>query len=200
MLHGLEVPRITEAMRKGLDAQSDAIEVALIADLTRDFGPERGAGWLGELAASDELRIIGIGIGGSEQDYPPEPYRDVYARARELGLRTTAHAGEAAGAESVWGAIRSLEVDRIGHGTRASEDPELVRYLKEHALPVEMCPISNVRTAVVSGVEAHPIRAFFDEGLRVSVNTDDPKMFDTSLEEEYVALAEKLDFTLDEIK
>ena len=115
-------------------------------------------------------------------------------------MRTTAHAGEAAGPESVWGAIRTLRVERIGHGTRASEDALLVDYLKEHQLPVEMCPLSNLRTGVVSELKKHPIRTFFDQGLLVSVNTDDPKMFGNSLEQEYRALMDELGFTLDEIK
>lgn len=199
MLHGLEVGRIAEAVRRGLDSERDRIEVRLIADLTRDFGPDRGMGWLSEIASSREMQIVGIGIGGSEHEFPPEPYRDVYREARRLGLRTTAHAGEAAGPDSVWGALRTLEVDRIGHGTRASEDPELVRRLSERRIPIEMCPISNLRTGVVPDLARHPIRAFFDEGLLVSVNTDDPKMFETSLEQEYLALVEHLGFTFVEI-
>jgi adenosine deaminase len=199
MLHGLDVARVTEATRKGLDRERDRIEVRLIADLTRDFGPARGMGWLSEIASDGEARIVGIGLGGSEHEFPPEPYRDVYREARRLGLRTAAHAGEAAGAPSVWGAIRTLEVDRIGHGTRATEDPALVRYLAEHQIPVEMCPISNLRTGVIAELGRHPIRSFFDQGLLVSVNTDDPKMFQTSLEDEYVALADELGFTLAEI-
>jgi adenosine deaminase len=200
MLHGLEVPRITEAVRKGLDSQKDFIEIHLIADLTRDFGPERGGAWLRELAQTRSLSIIGIGLGGSEQDFPPEPYADVYDAARELGLRTAAHAGEAAGPESVWGAIRTLKVDRIGHGTRASEDRELIDYLEAQRIPVEMCPVSNLRTGVVRSIAEHPIRRFFDRGLLVSVNTDDPKMFNTSLTEEYLALVRELDFTIEEIR
>lgn len=200
MLHGLDVARITEAVRRGLDEHKDAIEVRLIADLTRDFGPERGRAWLQEIATTDSMHVIGIGLGGSEHDNPPEPYEHVYDEARSLGLRTTAHAGEAAGPESIWGAVRALQVDRIGHGTRAAEDPELVTWLKENKLPIEMCPVSNLRTGVVDKLEVHPIRKFFDEGLLVSVNTDDPKMFDTSLEAEYVALVDKLGFTLADVK
>jgi adenosine deaminase len=200
MLHGLEVGRIAEAVRKGLDAEATRIEVRLIVDLTRDFGPARGMGWLSEIASSKEMKIVGIGIGGSEHAFPPEPYREVYREARRLGLRTTAHAGEAAGPESVWGALRTLEVDRIGHGTRASEDPELVRQLAERRIPIEMCPISNLRTGVIADLARHPIRTLFDQGLLVSANTDDPKMFETSLEEEYLALAEHLEFTLPEIR
>jgi adenosine deaminase len=152
------------------------------------------------MSAEKEMRIVGIGIGGSEHDFPPEPYREVYQEARKLGLRTTAHAGEAAGPESIWGALRALEVDRIGHGTRAVEDPALVDHLREKRIPIEMCPISNLRTGVVSEVARHPLRAFFDRGLLVSVNTDDPRMFGTSLEAEYLALAEHQGFRLDEIR
>jgi adenosine deaminase len=200
MLHGLEPARITEAVRRGLDAEKDRIDVRLIADLTRDFGPDRGMRWLEEIAGDVPMRIVGIGIGGSEQAFPPEPYRDVYREARRLGLRTTAHAGEAAGPASIWGALEALEVDRIGHGTRAVEDPALVRHLKEHQIPIEMCPISNLRTGVVASLKQHPIRALFDEGLLVSVNTDDPRMFHTSMDEEYTALSNELGFTLEEIR
>lgn len=200
MQHGLDVARITEAVRRGLDSQRDRIEVRLIADLTRDFGPERGRVWLEEIAQTDSLHVIGVGLGGSEHRYPPEPYEHVYERARSLGLRTTAHAGEASGPGSIWGAVRSLAVDRIGHGTRAVEDPELVEWLRDQQLPIEMCPISNVKTGVVPDLAAHPIRSFFEDGLLVSVNTDDPKMFGTSLAGEYNALVEQSGFTIDDIR
>jgi len=200
MLHGLDVLRVSEAVRRGLDEHRERIEVRLIADLTRDFGPERGMGWLRELATEKPTWIVGIGIGGSEHAFPPEPYAPVYEEARRLGLRTTAHAGEGAGAPSVWGALRELRVDRVGHGTRAVEDEELVRFLKETRVPVEMCPISNLRTGVVKSLDEHPIRRFFDEGMLVSVNTDDPKMFETSLEQEYLALVETFGLGLDDVK
>ena len=132
---------------------------------------------LAEFREVHELGVIGIGIGGSEQLHPPEPFADVYERARELGFHTSAHAGEAAGAESVWGAIRALHVERIGHGTRADEDPALLDYLAKHAIPLEMCPLSNVRTGVVESIEKHPVRRYFKRGILVTVNTDDPKMF-----------------------
>jgi adenosine deaminase len=192
--HGLQAQRITDAIRKGLDTHKDAIEVNLIADLIRDYGPERGMAWLREISEVQDLGVIGIGIGGSEQKFPPEPYKEVYEEARRLGFRTSAHAGEAAGPESIWGAVRSLRVDRVGHGTRAVEDPNLVSFLKEKQIPVEMCPISNLRTGVVSRLEEHPIKRFYEEGLLVFVNTDDPKMFNTSLEDEFAALIDKLGF------
>ena len=124
--------RITEALRKGLDEHAARVTVKLIADLNRDSGPEIGTRRLEEVGEVQELGVIGgIGIGGSEQRFPPELYRDVYERARELGFHTTAHAGEAAGPESIWGALETLRVERIGHGTRAIEDAKLVEHLKE---------------------------------------------------------------------
>ncbi len=197
--HRLEPQKLTEAIRKGLDVHADKITVNLVADLIRDFGPQQGMTWLKQIYEVKNLGVIGIGIGGSEREFPPEPYEAVYEEARTLGFRTTAHAGEVAGADSIWGAIRSLKVDRIGHGTRAIDDPKLLSYLREQQLPIEMCPISNLRTRVVADLALHPIRQFYDEGLLITVNTDDPKMFNSSLVKEYLALVEKLGFSWDEI-
>jgi adenosine deaminase len=197
--HGLGTQELTWAIRRGLERVSE-IKVALVADLVRDFGPQRGAITLREVAEVADLGVIGIGIGGSEQDHPPEPFHEVYEQARQSGFHTSAHAGEAAGAESVWGAIRALKVDRIGHGIRASEDPALLEWLAEQQIPIEMCPISNLRTGVVPSIEAHPIRQYFERGLLVSVNTDDPKMFGNDLAGEYQVLVERLGFSQDEIR
>lgn len=196
---GLEAQRLTEAIRKGLERVKE-IEVALVVDLVRDFGPEKGEVTLAEINEVKQLGVIGVGIGGSEHDFPPEAFEAVYERARQLGFRTSAHAGEAAGAESVWGAIRSLKVDRIGHGTRAEEDDSLLDYLVEQKIPIEMCPLSNVRTGVVESYERHPVRRYFERGVVLSINTDDPKMFGNSLAEEYLLLTEDKGFTRSEIK
>jgi adenosine deaminase len=197
--HGVETQRLTEAIRTGL-SQVPGVEVALVADLVRDFGPEKAAVTLAEVHEVRDLGVVGIGIGGSEQEFPPEPFEAVYEKARHLGFHTSAHAGEAAGAASIWGAIRSLQVDRIGHGTRAEEDESLLDYLAEHQIPLEMCPVSNVRTGVVGSLEEHPIRRYFERGIIVTVNTDDPKMFGNSLAEEYLLLEEKLGFSRDEMR
>ena len=195
---GLETQRLAEAIRKGFSRVSE-IEIALVADLVRDFGPERATDTLNELNEVKEYNVVGIGIGGSEQDFPPEPFERVFEMARKFGFYTSAHAGEAAGSESIWAAIRSLKVDRIGHGTRAKEDEFLLDYLAEQKIPLEMCLISNVRTGVVDTVKDHPVREYFDRGIVLSINTDDPKMFGTSLAEEYCLLQEKFDFTKNEI-
>jgi adenosine deaminase len=197
--HGLGTQRLTEAIHTGLSRVPE-VEVALVADLVRDSGPEKAAVTLAEVNEVRDLGVIGIGIGGLEQQFPPEPFEAVYKEARQLGFHTSAHAGEAAGAASIWGAIRSLRVDRIGHGTRAEEDESLLDYLAEHRIPLEMCPTSNVRTGVVNSLEEHPVRRYFERGIIVTISTDDPKMFGNSLAEEFLLLEGKLGFSQDEIR
>jgi adenosine deaminase len=196
---GLEAQSLTLAIRRGL-AQATGTRVALIADLVRDSGPASASRTLSEINEVRDLGVIGIGIGGSEHKFPPELFESVYAEARRRGFGTTAHAGEAAGAGSIWGAIRKLRVDRIGHGTRAEEDESLIDYLVDHQVPLEMCPISNLRTGVVRAYEDHPVRRFFDRSIIVTINTDDPAMFGNSLAEEYRLLAERFGFSRKEIR
>jgi adenosine deaminase len=197
--HGLQTQRLVEAIRNGLSKVPE-IEIALIADLVRDRGIENAAKNLSEANEVKSLGIVGITIGGSEQDYPPEPFADIYERARQLGFHTSAHAGEAAGPESVWGAINNLKVERIGHGTRAIEDKILVDYIAQHRIPIEICLISNVKTKVVESIEKHPVRHYFERGIPISINTDDPKMFGNSLSEEYQVLEAKFGFSHEEIQ
>ncbi len=187
--HGLETQRIAEAIRKGLDKEK-GVEIALVADLVRDFGPERGAKTLAEVYEVKQYGILGVGIGGSEKEHPPEAFESVFSKAQKLGFYTSAHAGEAAGPESVWGAINHLRVNRIGHGTNAVMDRVLFNHIIENQIPVEMCPISNVRTGVVDSYAAHPVKYFFEQGVLLCINTDDPKMFGNSLAEEYRLLME----------
>jgi adenosine deaminase len=144
--------------------------------------------------------IIGFGIGGDEANFPPELYQAEFAAVHAAGLHCTAHAGEAAGAESMWGAIRTLHAERLGHGVHAHDDPELFRYLKETQLPIDMNPISNVKTGAVPSLESHPIRQYFDAGLLVTLNSDDPPMFGTSITNEYHMLATHLGFTRAELQ
>jgi adenosine deaminase len=188
--HGLIPQRIATSIRTGLD-RVPAAEVALIVDLVRDRGPAGTAATLaavGEVAG--EAGVIGVGIGGYEAENPPEMFIDVYREAREAGFRLTAHAGEAAGPASVWSALRGLGVERIGHGVRAAEDPALVEYLVEHRIPLEVCPTSNIRTGVVADWDSHPARTLIEAGVLVTVNTDDPAMFHSSLAGEFRVLDE----------
>ena len=195
---GLSLQRLTEAIRTGLN-RVPQIEIALIVDVVRDDGPEKAGLTLAMANEVRDLGVIGIGMGGSEQLFPPEPFEKVYAEARRLGLHTTAHAGEAAGPESIWGAMRSLQIERLGHGVRAIEDERLLDALARSQLPLELCPLSNVCTGVVRSIDKHPVRKLFERGLFLTINTDDPQMFGNSLAQEYRLLVERLGFSRSEV-
>jgi adenosine deaminase len=172
----------------------------LVADLVRTTPLDHAYQTLNELNEVKDLGIVGIGIGGPEEGYPPEPFTEIFQQAREFDFNTSAHAGEAAGPTSIWGAIRSLKVDRIGHGTRVFEDKKLLDYIAENRIPLEMCPLSNVKTAVVDSIELHPIREYYERSIIITVNTDDPMMFGNSLAEEYYLLESKLGFSRTDIQ
>ena len=196
---GLAVQELARAVRAGLSRVPE-IEIALISDLVRDYGPESEMVTLERLKEVKDEGVVGICIGGSEHQYPPAPFKALYAHARAAGFHVNAHAGEAAGAASIWDAIGELGAERIGHGTRACEEPALVEHLVAHRIPVEMCPVSNVRTGVVPSLREHPIRRYVSAGMVVSVNTDDPKMFQTRLADEYRLLEQECGFSRAEIR
>ena len=199
---GLSAQGITEYLIKGKERASCdfGIRSELIVDLIRNDGPEIGMQRLEELTPYLGKGLIGIGLGGSEREFPPGPYADVYKEAKKRGFRLTAHAGETAGANSIWAAVQKLHVERIGHATTANEDPKLISLLQEKRIPLEMCVTSNVKRRVCKSVKNHPIKEYFKEGLMVTVNSDDPTMFNTSITQEYLALVQELDFSLSDLK
>jgi adenosine deaminase len=174
--------------------------VRLIADFVRDNGPREAGRALDSLLAMNERMIAGIGIGGWEAPYPPAPFAPVFERARASGLRTQAHAGESAGPESVWAAIRELRVDRIAHGVRAREDAALLTYLKESGLPLDICPTSNVRTGAVKDIADHPAADFLRRGLKINLSTDDPTLFGADLAGEFELLVRTFGLERNEIR
>jgi aminodeoxyfutalosine deaminase len=170
------------------------ISLLWIFDAVRQFGAE-AAQQVAELAAQYKGgSVVGFGIGGDELKAPPELFRDVYAYAADHGLRLTAHAGENAGPESVWGAL-NLQAERIGHGLTAWQDSELVEELSKRQIPIEICLTSNLRTGCCASLIDHPVRHYFDEGVMITLNSDDPAMFGTSLSQEYQLAQEKFAFT-----
>ncbi len=170
------------------------VSLLWIFDAVRQFGPDK-ARVVAELAARYQgPSVVGFGIGGDERQAAPEMFRDVYAYAAANELRLTAHAGETAGPGSVWGAL-NLPAERIGHGFTAWQDPELVEALSTRQIPVEICITSNLRTGICATVAEHPVRNYFDQGVMVTLNTDDPAMFATSLSREYQLAQDAFSFT-----
>ena len=161
------------------------MRIGWIAALGRELDPEVTERLVLELEEAEIESLAGITMGGPEKQYPHGRHAGAYRAAREAGLGLTVHAGEAAGAESVWSAINDLGVDRIGHGVRAIEDPGLVEYLAEHEIPLEVCPTSNVVTGVAPSLREHPIRRLYDAGIPVTLNSDDPSFFGSNLLDEY---------------
>jgi len=194
----LKIQKIVEAIHQSI-VGNPKIKVNLIVDLVRNYGQKNEMITLHEMNEVKNLGIIGIGIGGSKNNYPPELFIDLYEIARKYGFKTTAHAGETVGAESVWAAIEKLKVDRIGHGTRIIEDDKLLEYMAKHKIPIELCPISNLRTKVINSIDEHPFNIFRERKIPISINTDDPKMFNNSLAVEYQALMNAFDLNKSEI-
>jgi len=199
---GLSPQGITEYLIKGKErAYHDfGIRSELIVDLIRDHGPKIGMQRLEELTPYLGKGLIGVGLGGSEHSFPADPYAPVYEEARRRGFRLTAHAGEVVGAKSIWTVVEKLGVERVGHGVRANEDTQLISLLRERQIPLEMCVTSNVKTGACKSVKDHPIKQYYEQGLMVTVNSDDPTMFNTSITQEYFILVHELDFTLNDIK
>jgi len=194
--YGLMLDSINRGIRR---ARRDlGISCTIRIDLVRNYGPKVGMDVLDWIEEKGD-NVVAVDLGGSEHDYPPEPYEEVYRRAAEMGLHLVAHAGEAAGPESVWGAVERLGVERIGHGIAAALDTSLMKRIAEKNITIESCPVSNLRTGAVKSIEAHPIRTFIEEGIRVTVSSDDPPMFGTDMNNEYMTLHRGLGFTLEEL-
>lgn len=175
------------------------IRMGVIFDHGRQFGVEAGYQVLERALATRRYGVIGFGLGGDEVHFPPELFSALFAQAGEAGLHLTAHAGEVCGPESIWGAIRSLRVGRIGHGIHAIEDPQLLDFLRRGDIYLDVCPTSNVRTGAIPTLSEHPVRRLFDAGVPITLASDDPALFQTSLLQEYLLLAEHFGFSRDEL-
>ncbi len=143
--------------------------------------------------------IIGIGLGGDERRTGSKPFRALYARAREAGLRLTNHAGETTGPEAIWESL-SIGSERIGHAVSAIQDESLLQHLKSHSVPLELNPTSNVRTGVCPSFAAHPLRQYFDRGLLVTLNSDDPAFFGSDLANEFLLAHTEQGFNRKELR
>jgi adenosine deaminase len=184
--HGLDPAGVVEACIDGAraGARDFGVAVGLIGILSRTYGPETCVRELDALMAHRDS-LVGVDLAGDEAGFPPSMFKDHFRRVRDAGLGVTVHAGEAAGPESVWSAIRDLGATRIGHGFRASEDPELVAYLADNLVPLECCPTSNLHTSTVATYASHPITGLAAAGVPFCLNTDDPGISAVTLRHEY---------------
>ena len=160
------------------------IEVRLTPDVTRSFPVEIGEEVARYSVAYRDRGVVGLGLGGYEAEFPPEPFADVFRIAREGGLGSVPHAGEVAGPESVRGALEALHADRIRHGLAAVEDPGLMQDLIDRGIVLDVCPTSNLLTGVVATMGEHPLKGLIEAGVSCSVSTDDPAFFNTDLTRE----------------
>lgn len=194
LIAGLEAGRNQAAAEFG-------VELAWVLDIPRNLSFTDGVytGYASDPTVDMALAwrdrgVVALGLGGNEVGAPPEPFAHAFDRARAGGLHCLPHAGETVGPESVWGAMRSLGAERIGHGVRSIEDPSLVAYLVEHQTPLEINPTSNLRLGVYPDYQAHPLRRLWESGAYVTVNSDDPPLFNTTLNDEYTVLIDHFGF------
>ena len=198
---GLAIDDILAGLEEGQQqAKADfGVEMRWVFDIARNFcfsAPNSGYDHhpaeetLKYAIAGQEVGVVALGLGGAEVGCPPEPFAATFAKAKEAGLYSVPHAGETVGPASIWGAINELQADRLGHGVRAIEDPELLVLLKERQIPLEVSLSSNRCLHVYDEIAGHPFPHLDRMGLIVTVNTDDPPLFNTTLCEEYGLLAD----------
>jgi aminodeoxyfutalosine deaminase len=193
--HGIPIEAYTEAIEDArLAAERDfGIVLRWIYDIPGESGMPAADATLSFATNNRVDALVGFGLGGPEVGVSRPQFKPHFDAARRVGLHSVPHAGETTGPETVWDAIRLLGAERIGHGTSSAQDPKLLEYLAKTGIPLEVCPSSNIATRAVATLDEHPIRAFRDAGVTISVNSDDPSMFGTSLNQEYEIASRLLD-------
>lgn len=180
------------------------VEIAWVYDIVRAIEDttesRRRADYTTAVALEDKREgVVALGLGGDEVGYPPELFARWFEKALSEGLHSTPHAGETVGPVSVWGALKTLGAERIGHGVRSIEDASLVSYLAQQQIPLEICPHSNIRLGVYANLAEHPLPRLYAAGVPISVNSDDPPMFHTTLNENVATLHDPFQLSLDTI-
>ncbi|TVL30985.1 adenosine deaminase [Shewanella xiamenensis] len=186
MNHKLPIEGVVEAVIDGVKAglKDYQVKINLIGIMSRSFGQAACTQELEGLLAHKQ-HLVAMDLAGDELGFPGELFNEHFKRVRDAGLAITAHAGEAAGSQSMWQAIQELGATRIGHGVNAIHDPKLMEYLAKHRIGIESCPTSNLHTSTVSSYAGHPFRTFMDAGVLISLNTDDPGVSAIDIKHEY---------------
>jgi adenosine deaminase len=201
LLRGIDLHEVVAGAAAGFAQveKETGLVIRLAFDYGRQYGPDQA--WQ-VLEIAQKLMPYGLvawSIGGDEIGYPPEPYAEVFAAARAAGLSLMAHAGEAVGPASVWGAVDVLQAKRVGHGIRSVDDPALLEHLCKLGITLDVCPSSNLCTGVVNSWAQHPLRQLYMHGVQVTINTDDPTFFQTTLTEEYRRVVNHFGFGVDDL-
>ncbi len=199
VVRGIPIEAYTEAIEDArVAAERDhGVVLRWIYDIPGESGLESADATLTYALGHRPEALVGFGLGGPEIGVPRPQFAPHFAAARAAGLHSVPHSGESTGPQSVWDALTHLGAERIGHGTTSVQDPLLLEHLADHRIPLEVCPTSNIATRVVERLEDHPIRAMRDAGVVVTVNSDDPPMFGTTLGREYEIAALLLDLDED---
>jgi aminodeoxyfutalosine deaminase len=187
LLAGIAAEDVVAGLAAGRRRARDEYDVALnwIMDIPGELGPESGLATAKFVLDHQPEGTVAFGLGGPEIGFPRELFKESFDMTRAAGLHSAPHAGETTGPESVWSAIWNLGAERIGHGISAAGDPELLDYLGERRIPLEVSPTSNICTGAVTSLDQHPLPRLLDAGVIVTLNTDDPGMFHTTLNREY---------------
>ena len=195
VVRGIPIEAYTEAIEDArVVAERDlGIVLRWIYDIPGEGGVAAADATLSFALDHGPEALVGFGLGGPEAGVPRAWFAPHFGRARAAGLHSVPHSGESTGPESVWDALTLLGAERIGHGTSSVDDPRLLEHLAEHGIPLEVCPTSNVATRVVEHLEEHPLPRMVDAGVTVTINSDDPPMFGTTLNREYEIAADLLD-------
>lgn len=192
LVTGIAPDELAEALTEGraLASRLHGVALAWVFDIAGSLGIEAGMATAEWVLRYRPAGTVGFGLGGHEIGVPRERYRVPFDMARDGGLRSVPHAGETTGPETIWAALTHLRAERIGHGTSAVRDPNLLAHLAGEGIPVEVCPSSNIRTRAVATLAEHPFPRLLDAGVPVTLATDDPGMFHTDLNREYLLVHE----------
>jgi adenosine deaminase len=200
--YGMQVEDVMQGVLDGVSkAKKDFdTDIGLIMIVERQMGPDHAA-FVEALAEKYmDKGVVALDLANDEFNFPPGPYAKVFQQAKDAGLKVTVHAGEAGGAENVRVSIEDLKADRIGHGVRSFEDPAVEKLIKDRGIPLEMCPTSNVQTGATPSLDSHPFKKYYDEGIPVTINSDDPGVSDITLTDDYVKMVDRFGFTMRDVE
>jgi adenosine deaminase len=202
MQGNLSFDEVLESILEGVKAGEEKYKVVanLILICMRHHSPETNIKMVEKGKKYIGRGVVAVDLAGNEADFPPELHKEAFKLAKDYGFHRTVHAGEVNAPQNIITAVKELYAERIGHGVYAIKDKKVFEYVKQNKIPLEICVTSNVQTQAVEGLESHPIKKYFDEGIKITVNTDNTTVSNTTLDDEYEVLLNEFGFTIEDIK